>query len=497
MKQSVHSTSVICVLTTLLLLANTLLLAQAPQKMSYQAVIRDAEGELIRNSNIGMQVSILQGSADGMAVFVERHFPTTNENGLVSIEIGDGTQLTGSMEEIDWTEGPYFIKTEIDLQGGASYTIAGVSQVLSVPYALHAKTAETVTEGIEETDPWFTAWDKSEGISITESQISDLGEYLEEEVDPLFTASPASGIQSEDILNWDTSHSWGDHADAGYISEETQTLADVAALDNSVNTQIKDLMDPTDPQDAATKAYVDLLASYVDSLLERIEALENELFAPAVTDIDGNVYQTVIIGDQLWMAENLRVTRDASGNSITRYCYDNDGTNCELYGGLYTWNTVMNGESSSSGNPSGVQGICPDGWHVPSDAEWTELVNYVVSQGYPNNWNDPNGAGNALKSCRQVDSPLGGNCDTSEHPRWEEHDTHHGYDAFDFSALPGGDRWSDGSFDRLGARGYWWSSTEYSSASTWYRSMGNSNGSVNRAYSSKNYGFSLRCVRNN
>ncbi len=87
----------------------------------------------------------------------------------------------------------YFIKTEIDLQGGASYTIAGVSQVLSVPYALHAKTAETVTEGIEETDP-------------------------------LFTASPASGIQSEDILNWDTSHSWGNHADAGYISKETQTL---------------------------------------------------------------------------------------------------------------------------------------------------------------------------------------------------------------------------------------------------------------------------------
>jgi len=75
-------------------------------------------------------------------------------------------------------------------------------------------------------------------------------------------------------------------------------------------------------------------------------------------------------------------------------------------------------------------GICPTGWHVPSDAEWIELVNYVVSQGYPNSWNDPNGAGNALKSCRQVDSPLVGECDTSDHPLWDLHSTHRGFDEF-------------------------------------------------------------------
>ncbi len=136
-----------------------------------------------------------------------------------------------------------------------------------------------------------------------------------------------------------------------------------------------------------------------------------------VTDIDGNVYQTVIIGNQEWMAENLRVFRDANGNSITRYCYNNNTTNCNLYGGLYIWHTVMNGQSSSSSNPSGVQGICPTGWYVPSDAEWTELVNYVVNQGFPNSSEDPNGAKNALKLCRQVDSPEGGECKTSIHPR--------------------------------------------------------------------------------
>ena len=213
-----------------------------------------------------------------------------------------------------------------------------------------------------------------------------------------------------------------------------------------------------------------------------------------VTDIDGNVYQTVIIGNQEWMAENLRVTRNAFGNNIMRYCYGSNTANCDLYGGLYTWYTAMNGQSSSSSNPSGVQGICPTGWHVPSDAEWTELVNYVVSQGYPNNWDDPNGAGNALKSCRQVGSPLGGDCDTSEHPRWNSDDTHHGFDEFGFSALPGGLRNAYGSFSYLGTNGFWWSSTEYSSAGAWLRLV-SLYGNVYRDFDNKSSGFSLRCVR--
>jgi len=219
----------------------------------------------------------------------------------------------------------------------------------------------------------------------------------------------------------------------------------------------------------------------------------NIIYGDGVTDIDGNEYVTVIIGDQEWMAENLRVTGDAEGNDITRYCYDNDPDWCDLYGGLYTWNTAMNGESSSSENPSGVQGICPTGWHVPSDAEWTELVNYLDSQGFPNS-DVVNGAGNALKSCRQVGSPLEG-CNTSEHPRWNSHGTHYGFDEFGFSALPGGFRLTDGSFYYLGTIGYWWSSTEYSSTRAWYRYMWHFYGNVHRSSSNKPLGFSLRCVR--
>jgi len=120
------------------------LFAQSPEKMSYQSVIRNSADALVTNTSIGMQVSILQNSATGTAVYVERQFPTSNANGLVSIEIGDGIIVAGDFAAIDWSDGVYYIKTETDLNGGANYTITGTSQLLSVPYALFAKTAETI-----------------------------------------------------------------------------------------------------------------------------------------------------------------------------------------------------------------------------------------------------------------------------------------------------------------------------------------------------------------
>ena len=121
--------------------------AQAPQKMSYQAVVRDAANALIINQEIGIQISLLQGSVSGDAVYVETQAPTTNDNGLFSIEIGAGALVSGSMTTIDWSKGPYFIHTETDPTGGTNYTITGTSELLSVPYALHAATAEQLTGG--------------------------------------------------------------------------------------------------------------------------------------------------------------------------------------------------------------------------------------------------------------------------------------------------------------------------------------------------------------
>ena len=125
------------------LLLTTTVWAQSPQKMSYQAVIRNTNDALITTTAIGMQVSILQGSSTGTPVYVETHAQTTNSNGLVTFGIGDGTPLIGTFAGIDWANGPYFIKTETDPTGGANYTISGTSQLLSVPYALFAANSGT------------------------------------------------------------------------------------------------------------------------------------------------------------------------------------------------------------------------------------------------------------------------------------------------------------------------------------------------------------------
>ena len=147
--------------------------AQSPEKMSYQAVVRNASDALVTSTAVGMQISILQGGTTGTAVYVETQTPSTNANGLVSLEIGTGTLVSGDFTTIDWANDTYFIKTETDPTGGTTYSITGTSQLMSVPYALHSKTAENITGAVNYT-----------------------------ETDPIFGASVANGITAIDTANW-------------------------------------------------------------------------------------------------------------------------------------------------------------------------------------------------------------------------------------------------------------------------------------------------------
>ena len=125
--------------TASFMLLSLLTFAQAPQKMTYQSVIRNSSNTLIANTPVGIQISILSTSPTGTAVYIERHTTTTNANGLATLQIGNGTPVAGTFNSIDWSTGNYYIKTETDPAGGTVYSISGTSQLLSVPYALYAE----------------------------------------------------------------------------------------------------------------------------------------------------------------------------------------------------------------------------------------------------------------------------------------------------------------------------------------------------------------------
>jgi uncharacterized protein (TIGR02145 family) len=199
--------------------------------------------------------------------------------------------------------------------------------------------------------------------------------------------------------------------------------------------------------------------------LQNITLEQQVMSGTFIDERDDQTYRWVRIGSQVWMAENLNWSGD---DGDFGWCYGNDVSNCDLYGRLYDWNTVMAGSPSSSASPSGVRGVCPAGWHVPSDAEWTILMNYVGSS-----------ASTKLKSTTSWNSGGGGYIP--------------GTDDFGFSALPGGH--GDGSsFGNTSSNGYWWSATEYAS-DAWVRFMYYDRSDVGRNWYPKANQISLRCLQ--
>jgi len=226
---------------------------------------------------------------------------------------------------------------------------------------------------------------------------------------------------------------------------------------------------------------------------------------PTLSDYDGNTYNTVLIGTQCWMAENLKATHYASGTSMPNvtsgsawaaladnntddaYCYcDNLSSNANVYGALYTWAAAMGDNAvSSNTNPSGVQGACPTGWHLPSDNEWKQLE---MQLGMSQSEADQSGfRGTDQGSQLAGDSSLwnSGSLETNAQ-----------FGISGFTASPGSNRYpnNSASFYSLGIIGYWWSSTE-SNNSACFREVYYNNSEVRRDNYNKSYGFSVRCLK--
>ena len=136
MKKVINKSVHLLIIALAHLLINSSIFAQAPQKMSYQAIIRNSNDSLLISTPVGMRISLVQTSPTGTVVYSETQTSSTNANGLVSLQIGMGTAVIGTFADIDWAAGPYYVKTETDLSGGTNYTIISSNELLSVPYAL-------------------------------------------------------------------------------------------------------------------------------------------------------------------------------------------------------------------------------------------------------------------------------------------------------------------------------------------------------------------------
>jgi uncharacterized protein (TIGR02145 family) len=465
------------VLSAVLLTAS--LWAQAPQKFSYQAVVRDANNVLVNTKKVGIKISLLQGSETGNAVYVETHTPTSNANGLVSISIGGGAVVSGDFASVNWANGPYFVNTEIDPAGSTNYSLTTTSQLLSVPYALHAGNAlpsgGTNGQGLticDGTPTWTTG-------GICPGKI---------------TALNCSGVSVNGSLNNGTAASnvsfviSYEGGNGGPYSSQSISSTSVVGLTTNLqagsfatgNGSLTFTVSGT-PSSIGNALFSLTIAGQVCSISMVVQAQPQTIGIPGpnITDAENNTYKTVTIGTQQWMAENLKVTKYNDGTDIPNITdntlwqnnttgawayYNDDLANNAKYGKLFNWYAV-------SPTTNGSKNVCPSGWHIPTDAEWTVLTNYLGGE---------NVAGGKMKEVGTTswNSPNTDATNTSL-----------------FTGLPGGGRIYSGGYGNIGGVGLWWSSTENNTNFAWHRGLGNDNGLAARGNYYKRDGLSVRCLR--
>ena len=493
------------------LILSAITFGQAPNKMSFQTVVRNNLGKLVANKSIGVRLSLLKTTATGTAVYVEQHTKTSNTNGLLTLEVGSGSVATGTFSTIDWSQGPYFLKTEMDMNGGANYTISGVTEFVSVPYAKMAENAnnansvKTVAKGSNIGDMCYwngTTWvplnKGTQGQTLTfcdGKPAWTIGGVCPGTITALNCSSAtnngtltatltatttATGVTS--VISY-TGGNGGVHN--GQIVTSTGVTGLTATLQAGIfsngNGNLTYTITGT-PATSGTASFALNIGGKTCTVTRTVAiAPQNPTsgYGSNITDIEGNPYKTVYIGTQQWMGENLKTAKYNDGTTIPNITdntqwqnnttgawayYNNDAVNNAKYGKLYNWYAVS---KTSNGNKN----VCPTGWHIPTDAEWKVLTDYLGGNSV---------AGGKLKEVGTTNwiSPNTDATNTSL-----------------FTGLPGGYLVYYGNYDGIGTTGNWWSWSEGITDSAWFPFLSKDYGYASSFYVNKGFGLSVRCLR--
>jgi uncharacterized protein (TIGR02145 family) len=423
-------------------------LAQVPQAFKYQAIARDQTGNVLSMWNVNLRISLIQEGVDDETIYVEIHKVQTNIYGLINLIIGEGEVVKGDFSTIKWGEHRHYIKMEMDIDNGENFKEVGTSQLYAVPYALYAEKAGDLVEPVRE--------ETESSEKVPQSQHKSTGSTRNGTPNTKF---PATGNSYANLDN-------------GNLGVGTSTPSEKLEVNGKIKGTALVL---TDANGHVWEIQMDTTGNI------KFVGIFNQCGDWLYDARDGQNYPTVQIGTQCWMARNLNIGTRINGDDdpdpdedsfIAKYCYDDLESNCDIYGGLYHWKVAMDWITEE-----GAQGICLTGWHVPTDGEWTTLTTYLGGITI---------AGGKMKSTGTIETGTGLWYAPNDGATNES----------GFTGLPGGYRdYDDGSFGYLGELGYFWSSSRYQPDYPRYHKLDfNYIGAV-RDYEYYEYGFSVRCLK--
>ena len=447
--------------------------AQAPNKISYQAVIRNSSNTLVKNITVGMKISILQTTPSGVPVYVETQVPTANANGLVSIEIGGGTVVSGNFATINWANGPYFVKTETDPAGGTSYSITGTSKLLSVPYALYAANSGSSIPG-PQGNAGATGPQGPQGPQglLTNGNTAGNTPYW-------------NGTQW--VINNSNIHNNGTSVGIGTSSPSASAKLEVASttqgfLPPRLTTTQRDAI--TSPAEGLTiyNTTANCLqwwngTLWYDGCGNNSQYPSGSVFcasgATAIVDV------TNPATGKTWMDRNLGASRAAISSTDTA-----------AYGDLYQWGRQADGHqcrtSPTTATLSSVDQPANGNFILPPSApcDWRSSQNANLWQGV-NGINNPCPSGYRIPAETELDA---------ERLSWSSNNPAGAFASPLKLPLAGGRDWFSGSLFNVGTLGYYWNSTVSGTSSRSLRVGTSIGANMNNDFRAR--GITVRCIKN-